>query len=75
MHALDTWVDLPQRDTASPLLMPIDKVMTITGRGTVVVGTIKQGMVKKDSKVQVMTRPLLVTSMLPSITKQYPKGL
>eukprot|EP00088_Acartia_fossae_P068880 TRINITY_DN883_c0_g1_i1.p1 TRINITY_DN883_c0_g1~~TRINITY_DN883_c0_g1_i1.p1 ORF type:complete len:461 (-),score=44.28 TRINITY_DN883_c0_g1_i1:112-1467(-) len=54
LHALDTWVDLPQRDTSSPFLMPIDKVMTITGRGTVVVGTIKQGMIKKDSAVQVV---------------------
>merc|ERR1719391_1795572 len=34
--------------------MPIDKSLTITGRGTVVVGTIKAGQVKKDQNVQLV---------------------
>jgi len=51
---LDTWIDLPERDVNSPLLMPIDKVMSITGRGTVAVGTIKQGSLVKDSALQVV---------------------
>jgi elongation factor Tu len=53
MEALDNWIDLPSRDTTSPLLMPIDKIMSITGRGTVAVGTVKQGMMVKDTPVQV----------------------
>lgn len=54
MDALDNWIDLPSRDKTSPLLMPIDKILSITGRGTVAVGTIKQGMMVKDSPVQVV---------------------
>jgi len=54
MDTLDSWIDLPSRDTSSPLIMPIDKVVTITGRGTVAVGTVKQGALKKNSAVQVV---------------------
>ena len=54
IETLDTWVDLPSRDTTSPLLMPVDNVVSITGRGTVAVGTVKQGTLVKDSAVQVV---------------------
>ena len=54
LDTLDNYVDLPSRDTSAPLLMPIDKSLTITGRGTVVVGTIKAGQVKKDQNVQLV---------------------
>ena len=54
LEALDSWIDIPSRDVNSPLLMPIDKILSITGRGTVAVGTIKQGMMVKDKPVQVM---------------------
>ena len=53
MEALDSWIDLPSRDVNSPILMPIDKILSITGRGTVAVGTIKQGKMAKDKPVQV----------------------
>lgn len=35
--------------------MPIDRVFSITGHGTVVTGTIKDGRVKKDQKVNIYT--------------------
>ena len=54
IKALDTWIDLPARDVDSPLLMPIDKIVQITGRGSVAVGTIKQGTLKKDTAVQLV---------------------
>lgn len=38
LQALDDHVPLPQRDTESPFLMPIDNVLTVKGRGTVLVG-------------------------------------
>ena len=52
--ALDSYVDLPSRDIEAPLLLPIDKAVGITGRGTVLVGTIKRGAVKKDQSVQIV---------------------
>ena len=39
--ALDEAIPLPVRDTKSPFMIPIDSACSISGRGTVVVGTIK----------------------------------
>ena len=38
LEALDTYVPDPTRDTDKPFLLPIEDVMTISGRGTVVTG-------------------------------------
>jgi len=52
--AMDAWIDLPSRDIHSPLLMPIDNIVSITGRGTVLVGTIKDGRITKDKPVHIV---------------------
>lgn len=52
ISTLDNYVDLPKRDLESPFLMPIDNFLTVKGRGTVVVGTVKQGVIKKKDPVQ-----------------------
>jgi len=54
LATLDSYVDLPSRDTNAPFLMPIDKSIAITGRGTVVVGTVKAGQVVKDQALQLV---------------------
>jgi elongation factor Tu len=41
MTALDDHVELPKRDTAAPFLLPVDSAFSVSGRGTVVVGTLK----------------------------------
>ncbi len=40
IETLDSYIPLPDRDTGSPLLMPIDNMLTVQGRGTVVVGNL-----------------------------------
>ncbi|CAD7013636.1 uncharacterized protein LOC101459148 [Ceratitis capitata] len=46
---MDTYVPTPTRDYTSPFILPIDNAFTVSGRGTVVVGTIKRGtMLKND---------------------------
>ena len=42
MEAVDSYIPKPVRDTDKPFLMPIEDVMTIPGRGTVVTGRIEQ---------------------------------
>jgi len=69
IDALDSWVDLPERDTTSHLLMPVDNVITITGRGTVVVGTIKAGVVSKDMPVQLVGFGHLISSSVSGIQR------
>lgn len=42
------------RDLQSPFLMPIDNAFTVPGRGTVVVGTIKRGVMKRNDDADLM---------------------
>ena len=54
MNAVDEWIPEPQRDVDKPLLMSIEDVVTITGRGTVVTGRIEQGQVKVGEEVEIV---------------------
>ena len=44
--ALDTFIPQPVREVDKPLLMPVEDVFSITGRGTVATGRIERGKVK-----------------------------
>ena len=52
ISSLDNYLDLPKRDLESPFLMPIDNYLQVKGRGTVIVGTVKQGIIKKKDPAQ-----------------------
>ena len=52
--ALDTYIPLPQRETDKPLLMPIEDVFSISGRGTVVTGRIERGKVKIGEEIEIV---------------------
>lgn len=54
LNALDTHVPAIVRDLTSPFLMPIDSAFTVPGRGTVVVGTVKRGVMKKNDEADLM---------------------
>lgn len=54
LDAVDSYIPTPTRDISSPLLMPIDNFFTVSGRGSVVVGTIKQGTMKKNDDVELL---------------------
>ena len=54
ISALDNYIELPERDIESPFVMPIDNALPVKGRGTVIVGTIKQGVIKKKDAAQGM---------------------
>ena len=54
MDALDKDVPEPQRETDKPMLMAIEDVFSIEGRGTVVTGRIEQGVLKVGDKVQLL---------------------
>ncbi|KAJ8678563.1 hypothetical protein QAD02_014350 [Eretmocerus hayati] len=47
LDALDHSVHVPERDFTSPFILPIDSVFTVPGRGTVAVGTVQRGIIKK----------------------------
>jgi len=52
--ALDEYIPEPKRDIDKPLLMPIEGVFSISGRGTVATGRIEQGSVKVGEEVEVI---------------------
>ena len=54
MAAVDSFIPEPERDTDKPFLMPVEDVMSITGRGTVVTGKIEQGIVKVGDEVEIV---------------------
>jgi elongation factor Tu len=54
MEAVDTFIPEPERPIDKPFLMPIEDVMSITGRGTVVTGKVEQGQVKVGEEVEIV---------------------
>jgi elongation factor Tu len=54
LAAVDEHVPVPPRPLDLPFLMPIENVLTITGRGTVVTGAIAQGTVEVGATVEVV---------------------
>ncbi|MDD3244502.1 MAG: elongation factor Tu [Eubacteriales bacterium] len=54
MAAVDAYIPTPQRATDQPFLMPVEDVMTITGRGTVATGRVERGAVKVSDTVEIV---------------------
>ncbi len=54
MDAVDSYIPLPERQIDKPLLMPIEDVFTITGRGTVVTGRIERGVCKVGEEIEIV---------------------
>src|SRR5579872_6751963 len=54
MDALDESIPLPKRDIDKPLLMRIEGVFFISGRGTVATGKIETGVVKVGDEVEII---------------------
>ncbi|MCZ6574633.1 MAG: elongation factor Tu [Planctomycetota bacterium] len=54
MSLADSYIPLPPRETDKPLLMSIEDVFSIKGRGTVGTGRIERGVVKVGDNVEVV---------------------
>ncbi len=54
MDAVDEYIPEPIRDVERPFLMPVEDVMSITGRGTVVTGKVEQGVVHVGEEVEIV---------------------
>src|SRR5499427_9373356 len=67
MEAVDTYIPTPQREVDKPLLMAVEDVFSISGRGTVGTGRVERGKVKVGDKVEVVglraTRDTVVTGV------------
>ena len=54
MDAVDSYIPDPVRSNDKPFLLPIEDVMTISGRGTVVTGRVERGMLKLGDEVEIV---------------------
>ena len=54
MEAVDSYIPTPDRKADLPFIMPIEDVMTISGRGTVVTGRVERGQLKTGEEVEIV---------------------
>ena len=54
MDAVDNYIPTPDRKSDQPFLMPVEDVMTITGRGTVATGRVERGILKLNDEVEIV---------------------
>jgi len=54
MDTVDEYIPEPERDTDKPLLLPVEDVFSITGRGTVASGRIDRGIVKVNDEIEIV---------------------
>ncbi|PIT97942.1 MAG: elongation factor Tu [Candidatus Andersenbacteria bacterium CG10_big_fil_rev_8_21_14_0_10_54_11] len=77
INALDESIPEPVRDVDKPLLMPIEDVFSIEGRGTVVTGRIERGKVNLNDEVEIVglrdTQKTVVTG-IEMFNKQLDEG-
>jgi len=52
--AMDTYIELPKRETDKDFLMPIEDVFSIKGRGTVATGRIETGTLNVNDPVEII---------------------
>jgi elongation factor Tu len=63
LDAIDSYVPVPPRELGEPFLMPIENVLTISGRGTVVTGAVERGSLRLGDAVEVVGLGPTVTSV------------
>ena len=54
MNTVDEYIPEPERDIDKPLLLPVEDVFSITGRGTVATGRVERGQIKVGEEVEII---------------------
>uniref|UniRef100_A0A146MBM5 Elongation factor Tu, mitochondrial n=1 Tax=Lygus hesperus TaxID=30085 RepID=A0A146MBM5_LYGHE len=67
LEALDSYIPTPTRDFTSPFILPVDNSFTVTGRGTVVVGTLKRGTIRKGDEAELQGFGVLQSTTVSDI--------
>ncbi|RUS84863.1 hypothetical protein EGW08_007404 [Elysia chlorotica] len=67
MDTIDKSIPTPERNVKEPVLMPVEKLISVPGRGTVAIGTLKRGMLSKGNPVEVVGHGNVVKSVASDI--------
>lgn len=54
MDEVDRFIPTPEREVDKPLLMPVEDVFSISGRGTVVTGRIERGVIHVQDEIEIV---------------------
>jgi len=54
MEAIDSYIPTPQRAVDRPILMPVEDVFSISGRGTVATGRVERGVIHVGDEVEIV---------------------
>jgi elongation factor Tu len=54
LDTIDEYIPVPERDVDKPLLMPVEDVFSIEGRGTVATGRIERGVVNSGEEIEIV---------------------
>ncbi len=79
VETMDTYFEVPLRETEKPFLMSVEDVFSIEGRGTVVTGRIDRGKVKVNDEVELVgiheaVQKTVVTGV-EMFRKELPEGI
>ena len=54
VEAMDEYIPMPERPIRQTILLPIEDVFSISGRGTVVTGRVERGIVKVGEEIEIV---------------------
>lgn len=67
MDAVDNYIEIPKHDFSKPFLMPIEMAFSVKGRGTVAIGTLKEGIMKKGDEAEVLGHGTNIKTIISDI--------
>jgi len=67
MQAVDDYIPTPTREVDKPVLMPVEDVFSITGRGTVGTGRIDRGKIKTGDNVEIIGLGAKIKSVVTGV--------
>jgi elongation factor Tu len=67
LDAIDGYMPVPGRYVSAPFLMPVENVLTITGRGTVVTGAVERGQIGVGDQVGIIGLGASVTTVVTGV--------
>jgi elongation factor Tu len=77
LDTMDSYFEVPTRETDKPFMMPVEDIFSIEGRGTVVTGRIARGIIKVGEEVEIVgLHPTTKTTVtgIEMFNKQLPEG-
>lgn len=67
VEAMDTHIPEPTRDFSSPFLLPIEQCFTVPHRGTVAIGTLVRGTIKKGAPAEILGHGAKLSTVLSDV--------